>query len=78
MNATKVITGVLAGVVVGILIAPRKGSETRKKLSDSVNDLSDCIQDIIEVTREKVNALADKGVENVENMESQLNEVLAD
>ena len=77
MNSTKVITGLLVGVAVGILIAPSKGSETRKKLSKSVNDLSDCLQDIIDTTRDKINGLADKGIDTVERMESELNESIS-
>ena len=45
MSSAKVITGILAGIIVGLLIAPAKGSETRKKLSKTVNDLSDYFQE---------------------------------
>ncbi len=33
------ITGVLAGVAVGLVVAPAKGSETRQKIADSADDL---------------------------------------
>ena len=32
--------GAVAGALVGILFAPDKGSETRKKISEKANDLS--------------------------------------
>jgi gas vesicle protein len=76
MSSTKIITGLFVGILVGILIAPDKGSATRKKLSKSVNDLSDHIQDIIETARGEANDLADEGIESVENAESQINEAL--
>lgn len=31
----------LAGIAIGILIAPGKGSETLEKISDRINDLAD-------------------------------------
>jgi len=37
----KVLMALLAGIAVGILIAPAKGSETRKKLQDGFDRLAD-------------------------------------
>ena len=34
------IVGALAGAATGILLAPDKGKNTRKKMQDSINDLS--------------------------------------
>ena len=43
MSAQKVLVGLLsglvAGVAIGILTAPAKGSETRQKISDSADEL---------------------------------------
>jgi gas vesicle protein len=36
---------ILAGVAIGILIAPDKGSETVKKIKDSLDDLRDKAMD---------------------------------
>ena len=40
-----IILALLAGVAAGILLAPDKGSETRKKLFGKIGDLSDDISD---------------------------------
>ena len=43
MNVQKVLisalSGLVAGVAIGVLIAPAKGSETRQKISDSADEL---------------------------------------
>jgi gas vesicle protein len=49
MDTGKVVVGVLAGVAVGaligILFAPDKGCETRRKISKKSHDLADDIKD---------------------------------
>lgn len=37
----RLLQGILAGVVIGILVAPDKGTETRKKLMSRFNDYKD-------------------------------------
>lgn len=48
MSASKVVFGFLAGAAVGsilgILYAPDKGTETRKKITDSSSDLTDSLK----------------------------------
>jgi gas vesicle protein len=55
-NSEKLITGILvgaaAGAILGVLFAPDKGSETRKKISKKSGDLVDTI-------KEKYNDLGD-------------------
>lgn len=61
MNTEKVIISVLAGIatgaLLGILFAPDKGSETRKKIakksSDTVNDLKDKFGNLIDDIADK-------------------------
>ena len=48
MSTSKVVFGFLAGAAVGsilgILYAPDKGTETRRKISDSSNDLAESLK----------------------------------
>lgn len=48
MNSNKVLLGVLAGIaagtLLGVLFAPDKGSETRKKISKKGEDLTDTLK----------------------------------
>jgi len=43
----KILLAALAGIGIGLLIAPDKGSNTRKRLSGKFNDLKDQAQDSI-------------------------------
>jgi gas vesicle protein len=49
MNNSKVLLGILAGVAIGgalgILLAPDKGTETRRKIIEKGNDLTGSIKD---------------------------------
>lgn len=59
MSKSKLVTGVLAGAAVGailgILLAPDKGSETRKKIAKKSNDLSGSVKDGIGKIGESIN-----------------------
>lgn len=70
MNSTsKLIVGMLAagvvGVTVGILVAPDKGSVTRKKLKGKMNDFSEGVAQKVEAGKEKISDLKDKIVSKV-------------
>ena len=49
MSKQKLLAGILlgaaAGAVLGILFAPDKGSETRRKIADKKNDLTNKMKD---------------------------------
>jgi gas vesicle protein len=50
----------LTGVVIGILIAPAKGRETRQKISDSADSLKSKFRRIKKATREELDVLRDE------------------
>jgi gas vesicle protein len=45
---SKLLLGFTAGVIVGILFAPDKGSATRQKIADTGSDLKDKFNDFID------------------------------
>jgi len=52
----KLMIGVAAGAILGILYAPDKGSVTRRKLSRMGNDLRDKFNDISETISDKIDS----------------------
>jgi gas vesicle protein len=57
MSLQRLFTATLSGIVIGILIAPDKGSETRKKLGNSVDNIKDKIRRIRGTTNEELEEL---------------------
>ena len=67
MSAQRVLiaalSGFVAGVAVGLLVAPASGSEIRQRIADSANDLAGGIKDKIRTMRGKAEEeLSDIGV----------------
>ena len=46
--STAILVGAIAGAVVGVLFAPDRGSETRRKISEKSQDLIDQLSDKID------------------------------
>ncbi|MBS1744728.1 MAG: YtxH domain-containing protein [Bacteroidetes bacterium] len=58
MSAQRVLiaalSGFVAGVAVGLMVAPASGSETRHRIADSATDFTDSVKDKIRKFRGKV------------------------
>ena len=62
---SKFITGVAIGIIAGILIAPDKGSATRKKISEKGSDLKDQFNNFVDYWAEKIDSLRGEVEEEV-------------
>ena len=62
----KLLLGFAAGVVVGMLFAPEKGSEIRRKISEKGNNLKDMFGDFVDSLSSKAEDVAEE-TENFAN-----------
>ncbi len=72
MNAGKILLAVLAGLaagaLIGILFAPEKGIDTRKKITKKGDDYMDSIRDKFEEILSSIKDKYEKGKEEVNEM----------
>ena len=54
--ASKLLAGFALGVLAGVLLAPDKGSETRRKIAEKGNDLKDRFNDFVDSIQEKLHS----------------------
>jgi gas vesicle protein len=86
MRIGRIIFGILAamgvGTILGILFAPDKGSETRKKISNKTRDLSDEINakvnEAVHTVNKKMENLKEETGRMAASMQKRTEEVLTD
>jgi gas vesicle protein len=82
MSSGKVLLGVLAGMaagaLLGVLMAPEKGSATREKLSklgeDYADDLTDKFKELRDTLAEKLDMVKSDGMDMVEKGKSKIDQ----
>lgn len=57
MSLQRIFTATLSGIVIGLLIAPAKGSETRQKIADSADEIRDKVRRLRGTTSQELNEL---------------------
>ena len=66
----KILVGFTAGLLVGLLFAPAKGSETRESISNRGRDLKNKFNDLVDAVTDKFDSMRDD-VEDFVNEERQ-------
>ena len=63
-NSQKVLTGLLAGaaagLITGLLLAPDKGSETRRKIADTSRKTLDSVKDLASSSWDTISEMKEK------------------
>jgi gas vesicle protein len=76
---SKIILGLVgaaaAGVVVGLLLAPEKGSDIRRKIGDTAGDWADHLTDLFANAKGELQNLKDKGASAANNAADKFNSV---
>lgn len=75
MNTTKVVLGILgaaaAGLVIGLLIAPEKGEETRRNLKQTADDWVDELSNWVGKGKEYIDEVRNRASDQVSSMADQ-------
>lgn len=70
------VVGATAGIVTGLLVAPRKGAETRKLVKDKATkaskEITDQVEDKIDKMQEKFRSFKEKAAEEVEEVKDSI------
>jgi gas vesicle protein len=62
-DMSKLLVGFAAGLVVGVLFAPAKGTDTRDRISQKGRDLKDKFDDLVDSISEKFQTVTDEAEE---------------
>lgn len=60
MHARSFIRGVAVGFILGVLYAPARGEETRRKLSKKASDIKDTVKNTYETVSDTVSKVKNK------------------
>ena len=76
--ASKLLIGFTVGLVAGILLAPDKGSESRKKLAKAGRDLKDKFNDFVDGISDKFDSFRAEAEEMAQDTNSQARSYASD
>jgi gas vesicle protein len=72
------VLGAAAGAVLGLLFAPDKGSEIRKKIAGSAEDIIDQLTEKINEGKEALTGLKDKAMNKAEELKNKAGNAVSD
>ena len=66
-----------AGAAIGLLFAPEKGSELRKRIKNTASDWMDDLSEVLAIGKEKVKEAYADAREDAEDLEDSVRETIA-
>jgi len=69
MASVKFTSGLVAGLLLGLMFAPEKGQQTRKKVADAAGDLQDKINELFFSKKQDLDDLIDILENNTEEID---------
>ena len=78
-SKSKLVLGIVgaaaAGVIVGLLLAPEKGADTRKKIADTASSWTDHLSDLFSSAKDEISNLKKQGSKAASEAANRDNEV---